>query len=183
VPRPRRFGHSSLVTSRRIATVTLAAGVTALCAASARFIVWPSDEEPGQADAVVVLAGGAGERLREGERLAERGVAPILVLSHGVDCGEREGLEVVCFTPEPDRTQGEARVASRLAESRGWHKLVVVTSRYHASRTRMLFERCFAGEVRVVGARPDSPGGLPSARNLTREWLGFGHAFLVERGC
>ncbi|MBA2615582.1 MAG: YdcF family protein [Actinobacteria bacterium] len=169
--------------ARRIVRVGGVAALLALCAASARFIVWPADDEPGRADAVVVLAGGAGERLREGQRLVERGVAPVLVLSHGTDCNAHSGHEVICFTPQPDRTQGEARAASRIAERRGWRTLVVVTSTYHVSRTRMLFERCFDGEVRAVGARPDSPGGLPSARNLTREWLGFGHAFLVERGC
>ncbi len=60
---------------------------------------------------------------------------------------------------------------------------MVVTSTYHVSRTRMLFRRCFDGEIRVVGARPDSRGGLPSPRAVVREWLAFGHALTVERGC
>jgi DUF218 domain len=115
----------------------------------------------------------------------ERGVAPVLVASRGPAelCGKETPFEVVCFEPAPDRTQGEAQVAARLARERGWRSLVVVTSRYHATRARMLFQRCFDGDLRVVGVEPDSPAGLPSAANLVREWGGFGHAFVVERGC
>jgi uncharacterized SAM-binding protein YcdF (DUF218 family) len=171
---------------RRVARVlTVVAGLLLLAIAvlTARFILWPSEDEPLQADAVVVLAGGAGERLREGIRLAERGVAPVLVLSHGGRCGDRPTYDVVCFTPRPDRTQGEARGAARLARERGWGSVVVVTSTYHVARTRMLFRRCLDGEIRVVGARPRTWRGLPTPRQIAWEWLGFGHALLAERAC
>ena len=165
--------------------------LVAFCAATARWILWPPEDEPGRADAVVVLAGGAGERLAEGLRLMEAGVAPTLVISHGRQPGWPEAnrlcsgaapYRVACFDPEPDRTQGEARGAAALARREGWRSLVVVTSSYHATRAGVLFRRCFR-DVRVVAARPDSPGGLPSARSLTREWAGFAHAALVERDC
>jgi uncharacterized SAM-binding protein YcdF (DUF218 family) len=110
-------------------------------------------------------------------------VARVLVLSHGGDCAGRPDYEVVCFTPDPDRTQGEARGAARIARERGWKRLVVVTSTYHVSRTRMLFGRCFAGEVHVVGARPGTWRSLPTPREVAWEWLGFGHALLADRGC
>jgi uncharacterized SAM-binding protein YcdF (DUF218 family) len=138
-----------------------------------------------------VLAGGAGERLAEGVRLVESGVAPTLAISHGRQpgwteanrlCGGAAPYRVACFDPKPDRTQGEARAAAVLAREQGWRSLVVVTSRYHATRAALLFRRCFP-DVRVVAARPASPGGLPSVRSLVREWAGLAHAAVVEREC
>jgi uncharacterized SAM-binding protein YcdF (DUF218 family) len=166
--------------------------VTAGFALTGRYVVWPRSDEPGRADGVVVLAGGGGERLAEATRLMEEGVAPVLVVSTGGRTGWAEArrlcegempYEVICFTPRPDRTQGEARAVGRIARERGWESLVVVTSRYHIHRATMLMRRCYGGEVRGVGARPDSPRGLPSLRNVVWEWGGYVHAFLVERGC
>ncbi len=172
------------MTRRRVAAGA-AVFLAALAAFTARYVLWPATDEPGRADAVVVLAGGLGERLPAGRELVEAGVAPVLAVSHGTEgCGERrDGYEIVCFTPEPDRTQGEARAAAALAEERGWDTLVVVTSTYHAARARKLFERCLDGEVRAVGVDPPTRGGLPTPRNVAREWVGWGHALVVERGC
>jgi uncharacterized SAM-binding protein YcdF (DUF218 family) len=172
------------VTRRRVA---LAAGalVVALAALTARFVLWPATDEPGRADAVVVLAGGLGERFPAARALVEDGVAPVLVVSHGRSgCGERrDGYETLCFTPDPDRTQGEARATARLARERGWETIVVVTSTYHAARARKLFERCLDGEVRAVGVDPPTRGGLPTPRNVLREWVAWPHALVAERGC
>ena len=172
------------MTRRRLAAV-VAVVLAALAAFTARYVLWPATDEPGRADAVVVLGGGQGERLPAGRALAADGVAPVLVVSHGRrGCGERrDGYEVVCFEPFPDRTQGEARAAAALARERGWKTLVVVTSTYHVARARKLFERCFDGEVRAVGVDPPTRGGLPPPRSLLREWASWGHALVVERDC
>lgn len=159
---------------------------------TARYIVWAPSDEPGRADAVVVLAGGRGERLEAATRLMDAGVAPVLAVSHGRQPGWTEGnrlcngverYEVVCFEPEPDRTQGEARSVGRLARERGWQSVLVVTSRYHVTRARMLVDRCVEGDVRGVGARPPGRGGLPTPRNVAREWASYVHAFVIERDC
>jgi uncharacterized SAM-binding protein YcdF (DUF218 family) len=172
------------LTRRRVA---VGAGVllAALAAFTARWILWPAADEPGRADAVVVLAGGLGERLPAARALVRDGVAPVLVVSHGRrGCGERrDGYEILCFTPDPDRTQGEARATARLARERGWATVVVVTSTYHVARARTLFARCLDGDVRVVGVDPPTRGGLPTPRNVLREWAGWGHAIVAERGC
>jgi uncharacterized SAM-binding protein YcdF (DUF218 family) len=174
----------------RIALAVLLVLVIALFAATARWIVWPhTDPAPKRADAVAVLGGGGDERLDEGLRLVRKGVAPVLLISDG----ERQGwtranelcdggteFQVVCFEPKPGRTQGEARVVARLADERGWKKVVVVTSDYHAIRSGWLFGRCFGHDVPVVGAGPD---GVPNPAQIVHEWLGYAHAFLIERDC
>jgi uncharacterized SAM-binding protein YcdF (DUF218 family) len=93
----------------------------------------------------------------------ERDVAPTLAISAGreLDPDEADGLcsrpqqfEVVCFTPTPDSTRGEARALATLAREHGWTDVVLVTSTYHVTRARMLVERCFDGRVDVVAASP-----------------------------
>ena len=77
--------------------------------ATARLFVWPPTDPVEQADAVVVLAGGHGERLERGLDLVRNGVAPTLVLSFG--------------PPEPVRRQPRAvrrRVLHAVARDDAW---------------------------------------------------------------
>ena len=177
---------------RRALALAGLALLVAVFAATARYVVWAPSDAPGRADAVVVLAGGRGERLEEATRLMDAGTARVLAVSHGRQPGWTEGnrlcngverYEVVCFEPEPDRTYGEARAVRRLAGERGWRSVVVVTSRYHVTRATMLVDRCFDGDVRGVGARPPGWGGLPTIRNIAREWASYVHAHAVKRDC
>ena len=136
---------------------------TLLLGVTARLFVWPSTNDPRRADAVVVLDGGSGERLDEARALMERDVAPTLAISAGreLDPDEADGLcttpqrfEVVCFSPTPDSTRGEARALATLARQNGWSEVVLVTSTYHVTRARLLVERCFDGRIDVVAAGP-----------------------------
>jgi uncharacterized SAM-binding protein YcdF (DUF218 family) len=137
--------------------------VVAWLAACAYLFVWPRDDEPVRADAVVVLAGGRKLRLEKALELMRRNVADTLVISDGEADGWLEAnrlcdgasvpFRVVCFKPDPYSTQGEAQGVARLGRERGWTSVAVVTSRFHVYRARMLFERCFAGDVDVVAAR------------------------------
>lgn len=135
----------------------------ALAIASLPLFILYEDEEVRRADAAIVLAGEP-SRLPAALELVERGVAPVLVISDGLDtswtkanrlCRFGDPGKFVCMRPEPYSTRGEARLAARLARERGWRSLLVVTSRFHVFRARRLFERCFAGELRFVGV--DSP--------------------------
>src|ERR671910_2058247 len=91
--------------------------------------VWPRDDSPRRADAVVVLAGGRKLRLEKGLELMRRDLAHTLVISDGEARGWLEanrlckgaatGFRVVCFTPDPYSTQGEAQGVARLARERG----------------------------------------------------------------
>ena len=115
------------------------------------------------ADALVVFAGGRGERLSKALVLVQQHVAPVLVISNGRDarwqaanqlCASRQRFEVLCPQPDPDTTRGEARMVQDLAARRGWRSVVVVTSTYHARRAQLLLGRCFDGQLQIVAASP-----------------------------
>jgi uncharacterized SAM-binding protein YcdF (DUF218 family) len=160
-----------------------------LVAATAMLLLWPRTDPPGRADAVVVLAGGQGERLARALELVRAGAAPALVISNGDDpqwpeanrlCNGSSTFEVVCFRPHPDSTRGEARAIAALASSRRWQSLVVVTSTYHVTRARLLLTRCYAGETSFVAA-PSSAGSFRMFLNVAREWVGLARS--IGRGC
>ena len=115
---------------------------------------------PVRADAVVVLEGSK-PRLPEGLKLVREGYAPLLVVSRG----DRKKLEaklcagrgwpahvrVLCFDANPLSTRGEAEFIGRLARERGLARIDVVTSQFHVFRSQILLERCYHGELRMVG--------------------------------
>lgn len=122
---------------------------------------WATDA-PARADAVVVLSGER-NRLAPALALVREGVASVLVLS-SVDrttyaaprrlcaAGRYRRARVICFEAVPYSTRGEARAVARLARTRGWDRIVVVSSRFHLTRARMLFRRCYNGDISMVGA-------------------------------
>jgi hypothetical protein len=63
-----------------LVAMVLLAGLVAL---AGWLSTWPSTDPPGRVDAVLVLAGGHGERERTGKRLARQGIAPVLIFSDG----------------------------------------------------------------------------------------------------
>lgn len=146
--------------------------------AVAFLFVWPqaNGKAPAHADAVVVLAGAKDLRLDPALKLVRRGVAPILAISSAFKdpkwtkaqrlCkGEdgRQRFKVICFTAVPYSTRGEAETVARLAKHEGWNLVVVVTSTYHVTRARMLFRRCYKGQLWMVGT--SSP-----LKVLPQEW-------------
>jgi uncharacterized SAM-binding protein YcdF (DUF218 family) len=179
VPTTARTRHTLSVTAVVVAGV-VAVGVVAL---NLRLFVFPASSTPAHADAVVVLAGGEGERLDRGLELISDGVASNLVVSRGPDrlCGTRHEFAVYCFVPDPDDTRGEAEAVGRIAAQEGWHHLVVVTSDYHATRAGILVGRCFAGTIDVTAAHSDkSP--LPLLWAVGHEWGGLIEA-AIHRDC
>ena len=164
--------------------------VVAFVGLTAWLFVWPASATPDRADAVVVFAGGRGERLRAAMRLIRDGVAPILVISNGQDpawtdanqlCRGWAEATVLCPTPNPDTTRGEARTVAALAERSGWRSVALVTSTYHARRASLLLGRCYHGSVYTVAARP---GPTPSlVASIAHEWLGLAVAMAGSRNC
>lgn len=165
--------------------------VVGLLVASAVLFLWPAQSRPGRADAVVVLSGDRRYRLPRALGLLERKVAPVLVISDGLDprwhqanrlcrAGSGSGFRVICFRPDPYSTRGEAEGIARLAAAQGWRSLVVVSSTYHLFRARLLFRRCYRGRVETAGAR-SSLWRLP--REVAAEWVKLVYALTLERGC
>lgn len=141
------------------------------------------------ADAVVVLQGSK-PRLPKGLRLIEQGYAPLLVVSRGDHkklaarlCGPHQTIvraQVICFTAAPASTRGEAEFIGRLARERGLQRIDVVTSQFHVLRAQILLERCYHGELRMVGAT-QPVWKLPwYAVNETAKLV---YQLVVARGC
>jgi uncharacterized SAM-binding protein YcdF (DUF218 family) len=154
--------------------------------------VFPPTDRPGRADAVVVFAGGDGERQEEGVRLVRQGVAPVLVVSDGGRpggdqggvCRQRPaGLRLICLTPDPATTRGEARAFADLAEHEGWRSLVLVTSTYHLRRASLLLDRCHGGGLRRVATPLRNARPWETGLQLAMEWLAAVAAVSLYRSC
>jgi uncharacterized SAM-binding protein YcdF (DUF218 family) len=124
-------------------------------------VVHPKLNHPTRADAVVVLGPPRVDgRFAKGVSLVKAGLAPNLVVSvgaldtkarHAQTCdGTISGVTIYCFIPDPATTRGEAEELRRLARQHGWTKLIVVTSTYHISRARFVFDRCFSTQIEMV---------------------------------
>jgi uncharacterized SAM-binding protein YcdF (DUF218 family) len=155
--------------------------------------VWPSQDHPRHAAAIIVLAGDGARRFPTALALARAGVAPVLVVSEGDHwdwaparnlCAHPSGhrFRVICFRPRPSSTRGEARGALALAERYHWRSLLLVTSTYHLFRARLLFKRCLDGHARVYATgTKDSLAWLPL--NMASETIKLGLVYTTRRGC
>ena len=127
----------------------------------------PRTEEPAVSDALLLLGPPDTQRMATAQELMERGIAPVLVIAtpdaqpddspamvqYYEDkefCAPRADFEVMCFEPNPSTTQGEAIELRDLAAERGWDTVTVVTFKQHVPRARMILERCYGGELRMV---------------------------------
>ncbi|MGI9032848.1 MAG: YdcF family protein [Acidimicrobiales bacterium] len=154
-------------------------------------LIWPATDSPARrADAIFVLSGDHGERLAEAKKLLAARAAPVLVFDGELDTPEAQQLcagaaapyLVVCLAPRPDNTRAEAQVAGSLVQQRSWKRIIVVTTSYHVTRARLLFDRCVSGSVAMVAAPPPY-GRRVAAGQIRHEWLGVVYALTVKRGC
>ena len=182
--------------TRRGRALWILAGVVVLVAAmiipmTFNWFVNPPTQQIGTvqpADAVVLFAG-TSERLDTAVELMERGAAPNLVLPNGGTIDEAEDLcegaaayEVFCPASDEVTTKGEAEVISRLAEERGWSRLIAVTSVYHVHRATFLLGRCYDGAVDAV--TPSQGLDLEEwVGKIPHEWAGFLAALVLPPAC
>ncbi|WP_067652210.1 YdcF family protein [Nocardia harenae] len=172
----------------RLAGLLLVLG--ALTVAGLPVFVHPQVDPLRPADAIVVLGGTPYERFDLGLELAERGLAPELVISASTGltdpvmakyCAGEHPFRVSCFEPEPWTTQGEAQEIRRRAAAEDWRHIIVVTFTPHVSRARYIVGKCFGGELTMVASpsRTDLPF---TAWMYIRQSAGYLKAF-TEIGC
>jgi uncharacterized SAM-binding protein YcdF (DUF218 family) len=163
--------------------ILLVIGVAVFLRYGGRYL---QDDDPLQkADAIFVLAGTRAERLLEGYELYKAGYAPVIMLSPGrPEPGEqvlkergisfpleseqqRDALLQIGVPPQAliadtgyvDNTAQEAELLRRYVQSRGWKRVIVVTSKFHVRRTSFAFRREMNGtgcEILTRASRYDS---------------------------
>jgi hypothetical protein len=155
-----RFFSSTRV--RIVAAVAFVLFVV-FCVLTAVLFVYPDLNPPQRSDAIVVLGGHGKPAFEKGVSLAAQGYAPKLVLSLQdlESCEHYKALlavplskvQVNCFTPNPQTTQGEARAIEAFAKQFHWTRIIVVVPTTQASRARLRIGRCYSGQV-LVDAYP-----------------------------
>ena len=169
---------------RLAALLLLPTFVAALAAATLLLFVLVRSDSPRHADVIVVLSGDRA-RLATGLRLFRAHVAPTLLISRDDRPWRDADLlclrrGVRCFHAHPYSTEGEAETVERLGRRRRWRRIVVVTSRYHLRRARMLFERCTQRRPQVVAARTTF---LDYVEVVPWEWGKLLYQLTVDRSC
>jgi len=187
--------------------------VAGLLVAARWLVVW--DPLPVRSGAIVVLAGSIPDRTLEAADLYLAGRAPLVVLTrevrrHGESTLRRRGVRL----PESDETmrvalvqlgvparaivvlrrrnrstQSEARTIARWACRERLESVIVVTSRAHSRRARMILHRALGPGVRLV-MRPARYDVFPVARwwrvrtaskEVLSEYEKLAHWWLRER--
>lgn len=158
-------------------------------------VLHPQVDSPDRVDTIVVVAGANDDRYVYARHLAEEGVADHILVSRPASstgvyadvlndyCAStpvlaRDGrsVDIECFAPDIDTTEGETSAATRIARERGWDSILVVTYWGHVSRVRIYFEQCFGGDVYVT----DTPRPTQISRRyaLLHETGGYVKSFL-----
>jgi len=133
---------------------------------------WIVNDPAVQSDVIVVLGDDnyAGDRAFHAAELFRSGMAPVVVasgrmlrqntgiadlLEHDLQSFGVPASSIVKFSHRAANTREEAEALSGLIASRGWKRILLVTSNYHTRRALFIFDRVMpAGvSVRVSGAR------------------------------
>lgn len=127
-----------------------------------RAFQWLSQAEPpGPSDLLVVVTGGARERLVTAFRLYRDGYAPAILVTGPPGAPERalagfasEGLPAAALVSPGSPSESTVEDAMRIREvvlRRGSRSILVVTSPYHCRRVRLVLERALADlDVRIA---------------------------------
>ncbi len=145
-----------------VMVAVICTGIVATLGVAGYFLFTRPHVDPlSRADAIIVLGGENDGRLQYGLSLAQQGYAATVVLSNSYDdrsetdkaeyrraCAAGTAvITVICFTPDPYTTRGEAMFTARLAQQHNWTHVIVVSWNYHMVRARYIFHQCFDGAV------------------------------------
>ncbi len=131
-----------------------------------RFLV--VDDNPGKADAIVVLSGDGGARLEQGVELFEQNCAPVLIVVGGGQPGNPPAAQVmrneataegipssaVLMVGQSASTREDALYTRELMVQRGLKSAILVTSPYHQRRAALTFGKAFEGTGISVSSFP-----------------------------
>jgi len=180
--RPKLTGHLLRRAAAALAALALTSALLFLPFAGRSLVI----EDPlVDADAIFVLAGTRAERWLEGVDLYREQRAPRILLSSGRrEAAERRlralgvhyqtdeeraraamielgvpGDAIAIMPLEADNTAQEAAGLLARATASHWHRVIVVTSKYHTRRARFACARAFRGsgiEIVIRGSRYDT---------------------------
>jgi uncharacterized SAM-binding protein YcdF (DUF218 family) len=133
---------------------------------------WIIEDPLDKADALIVLSDDNfyADRATRAAELFREGMAPLVVAS-GRNLRPNAGIaelmqhdlvergvpkdKILRFPHDGDSTREEAEALAKLAKTKKWRRVIVVTSNYHTRRARYIFRRVFPQdlETRVASAR------------------------------
>lgn len=147
-------------------------------------------DSPRKVDVIMVLGGRQDGRENYAISLAEKGLAPVVLVSDPylrpdpymeAICDVPHRVKVVCFNPDPRTTRGEARFLREQAAQNHWTSAMVVTFTPHLTRADYIVRRCFTGDL--VMAEYKSDLDLPYwAYMYAYQTFGFVRA-VAQSGC
>jgi len=197
-----------------IALIALAGATAAALVFGGRVLV-VADPLPAHADAIVMLAGSIPDRVLETAEVYRSGVAPRVVVTrerlragdvalraHGVRLPEPDELSIAALerlgVPEQaiirlrrrtHSTESEAATIARWACRARIRRLVIVTSRAHTRRTRLIFDRMLGAQIALT-VRPSRFDSFSArrwwrvrrdAKTVLYEWERLVHYWVDER--
>lgn len=159
-----------------IVPIVLLSALVILCAGLLTFkVLFPTPGVERPSDVVISLSPGQ-HRLPKSLELYRAGASDQLAVSwYPTFIDEAKGSEhswgqleneicrdvpdprIHCFTPVENSTRGESLAVRELAEQHNWQSVTVVTSRYHAFRTKFIFNRYLppSTDIEVITAPTD----------------------------
>lgn len=72
-------------------------------------------------------------------------------------CNEKRKYLVLCFSPDPVTTRGEAQALKALSEQYEWKSVNVLTAPFHVTRARVIFGRCYSGDLSMTAFNQPLP--------------------------
>lgn len=153
------------------------------------------NQTPKPAEVIIILSGGAYERVDYGVKLLQQGYADQLLMSGG-SAQNMAARAVSSGVPPEDiivekqsgSTFENAKYSSEILQARGFKTAILVTSPYHTRRARMLFAEFDKGWTLTICAVPYDSSVTTDwwkDRNLSHsvinEYFKFVWHFLFER--
>lgn len=122
---------------------------------SIRFVVFPHANQVRSTQLLVAVDSPADQKKVATVRRVIAASPPGITLLWSDDSGCPSylfdlGAKLVCFSPNPDTTRGEARYAANYASAHHDTELSVVVPRPQLSRARTRFARCFHGRLDLI---------------------------------